>query len=327
MHLVFMTPSPDPAGGGSAFNAGLLPALRALGHQVETATAMPLASGALPIIDGMLLPDLEPHIEALAAQDAVVIVHHTSAKAGRDPTARNTIRDIERRMLPRLRRVITTSAPVAERLTADYGVAAPILLPPGLPDLPRSPGSGGPNSSGPSCHILSLGVLTPRKGHDRLLRALARLFDLDWTLTIAGDTQRDPLHAASIATLIQDLNLAARVTLLPDPTDEALAAGWNRADLFALASSWEGYPAAMAEALRRGIPVLALRVGGVPDLVPQTAGILCAPDDAPTLSKSLRRAIYDRTLRAALAEGAFHAGAALPSWDQQARAFLTILEG
>lgn len=320
MHLVFLTPEPAPPGGGTSFNDGLLPALRALGHTVDAGPALP--EGATPIIDGLALPDLEPQIEALAAQDAVVIVHHTSAKAGRDEAGREAVRAVERRMLPRLRRVIATSPAVAERLAQDYGVANPILLPPGLPDLPHSLGSGGPG-----CHILSAGVLTPRKGHDRLLRALAPLFDLDWTLTIAGDAARDPVHATGLAALVEELGLAKRVTLLPGPDVDALEPEWARADLFALASSWEGHPAGVAEALRRGIPVVAWAVGGVPAMVPQAAGMVCSPEDAPTFSKCLRRAIYDDALRAAMAEGAWEAGAALPGWPQQALAFQAILEG
>lgn len=319
MHLVFLTPDPPPPGGGTSFNDGLRPALRALGHTVDAGPAVP--EGAIPVIDGLALPGLEPRIEALAMQDAVVVVHHTSARAGRDD-APDAVREIERRMLPRLRRVVATSPAVAERLAQDYGVPSPILLPPGMPDLPRSPGSGGPG-----CHILSAGVLTPRKGHDRLLRALAPLFDLDWTLTIAGDGTRDPVHAAGLAALTGELGLARRVTLLPGPGAGDLEREWAQADLFALASSWEGHPAGVAEALRRGIPAVAWAVGGVPALLPHSAGMACAPDDAPTFSKCLRRAIYDRGLRAAMAEGAWRAGAALPGWPQQALAFQAILEG
>ena len=224
-------------------------------------------------------------------------------------------------MLPRLSRVIATSRPVAERLQVDHGLAdVPVLLP-GIAELARAGGSGGPG-----VHILSAGVITPRKGHDRLLRALSRLVDLEWTLTIAGDAQRDAVHAKSVAAAIEEHGLASRVTLLADPSDAALDAEWARADLFALASSWEAYPSGIAEALRRGIPVVGPSVGEVPAMVPHSAGILCPPDDAVTLSKCLRRAIFDLGLRAALAEGAWQAGQAMPGWPQQALAFLSLIE-
>jgi glycosyltransferase involved in cell wall biosynthesis len=320
MHLVLLTPSPDPAGGGSRFNAGLLPALRALGHTIDLRhDADDLPPGARPVVDGLLLPDLEGRI---VTGGAVAIIHHISAKAGQDKSAKDAVRAAEQRMLPGFARVIATSQPVAGRLQSDYGLLDVALLPPGQPDLPRSPGSGGP-----ACHILAAGVLTQRKGHHRLLQALARLTDLDWTLTIAGDARRDPAHARAVCALVDELALQSRVTVLPDATAGALEAEWARTDLFALASSWEGYPAGAAEALRRGIPVAATTVGEVPATVPMTAGILFPPDDVVTMSKCLRRAIFDTALRTALAEGAWQAGLAMPGWPQQALAFLSIIEG
>ncbi len=274
---------------------------------------------ARPIVDGLLLPDLEGR---LVPHEAVAVIHHTAAKAGQDKSAKDAVRAIEQRMLPGFGHVIATSHPVAGRLREGYGLDRVALLPPGQPDLPRGPGS-----AGPGCHILAPGVLTPRKGHDRLLRALARLTDLDWTLTIAGDARRDQAHAQSLAALVDDLQLQSRVTILADVSTEALEAEWARADLFALGSSWEGYPAGAAEALRRGIPVAATTVGEIPGIVPMTAGILFPPGDPATMSKCLRRAIFDTALRASLAEGAWQAGLAMPGWPQQALAFLSIIEG
>ena len=320
MHLVFLTPHPEPQGGGRDFNAGLVPALRALGHEVTVAHDLtsPLPVGALPVVDGMVLPALEPGFDAVLAHDPIAVIHHVSAAAGRDAARRDAIRAAEARMLPRIRRVVATSAPVAERLHAEFGVASPHILHPGLPDLPRS-------LTGP-CRILCAAVLTPRKGHDRLLRALARLTDLDWTLILAGDAQRDPAHARTIDALLDELDLRSRVTILQDPASASLDAAWQDATLFALASRWEGWPAAVAEALRRGIPVVALETPGITTLVPPSAGIVCAPGDEATWGKALRRAIYDTELRATLAEGAWTAGAALPGWPAQAAAFATLLE-
>ena len=321
MEIAFLTPLPEPDGGGSAFNAGLVPALRAQGHQVTVTDRLAEAPHGVPIVDGMLLPRLENEIEALLARDAVAVVHHVSAAAGRDMTARNAVGECERRMLPRLRRVVTTSRPVAERLAAQFGVAAPLLLQPGLPDLPRSTGSAA------GCAILCVGVLTPRKGHDRLLTALARLTDLDWSLTVAGDAGRDPVHADTLAAQVEALGLQNRVTLLRNPAQEELQPLWAGADLFATATGWEGYPAALAEAMRRGIPIVAPDLPGIEALVPPGAGVLHKPDDLATFGKCLRRVIFDHALRTELADGAWQAGAVLPGWDEQARTFVSILKG
>lgn len=321
MHLVFLTPSPEPPGGGQAFNAGLVPALRDLGATVDVRHSPDvLPRGAVPIIDGLLLPWLERAAEHLVALHPIVIVHHVSAAAGQDRSAREAVHAVERALLPRMRRVIATSTTVADRLVELYGLAPPALLRPGLPVLPRSPGSGG------ACHLLAAGVLTPRKGLDRLLQALARLTDLDWTLTIAGDARRDAAHAATLAPLAASLGLTDRVTLLPDPSPDALEAEWARTDLFLSASAWEGWPAAVAEALRRGIPAVATEVGETAAILPVHAGVLCRPDDMVTYGKCLRRAIFDTAFRAALAEGAWQAGQDLPGWETQARAFLGLLE-
>lgn len=323
MQLCFLTPTPEPPGGGSRFNAGLIAALARRGHQVlRGGDAAALPPEARPIVDGMLLPALEPAMDRLLQQDAVVVVHHVAAATGQARTLRDAVQAVEARWLPQVRRVIATSAPVAARLVADYGLQDVPVLAPGIDDLPRSPGSGGP-----ACRMLSVGVITPRKGHQRLVQALAGLTDLDWTLTIAGDAQRDPVHAQTVAALIDTTGLAGRVTLLPDPDDTVLEPAWRGADLFLLASSWEGYPAAVAEALRRGIPVVAEAAESVAAMVPQGAGIIAPKNDPVTFGKCLRRGIYDTALRHSLAEGAWTTGRALPGWPDQATLFETLLEG
>ena len=189
-------------------------------------------------------------------------------------------------------------------------MAAVDVVVPGAHDLPHNVAAGG------TCRILSVGVLTPRKGHDVLLRALARLRDLDWSLTIAGSAGRDTAHTAYLTALIPELGLTDRVRILADPDDATLDALWREAHLFALATRWEGYPAGVAEALRRGVPVVVTEGGGA--LVPMAAGAVCALEDEPTLSKCLRRVVFDAALRAEMAEAAWQAGRDLPGWPAQA---------
>ena len=120
-------------------------------------------------------------------EGAVGLVHHTTPLAGE--TERAAVRDAERSAVaaaaPGRRDQRARAGPIGGASSVCAGRIT--VMRPGVPDVPRSEGSGGDD-----CTVLAVGALVPRKGHDVLLRALARLFDLPWRLVIAGDAERDP---------------------------------------------------------------------------------------------------------------------------------------
>lgn len=320
MHLAFVLQDPSGTGPVTGYVRGLAAALRDEGHRVEVlpdADAIP--SDARPVIDAMLLAALHHQRDALVRRGAVALVHHPGA-AAIGPAAEQALAAV-RDWLPRFGRVVATSAPVAERLRDEFGVGRERLtvVVPGAPDVPRSPGSG---ASG--CAILAVGELAPRKGHEMLLRALARLPDLDWSVTIAGGASRDPAHVALLRQRAGLPGLADRARIIADPASDVLQALWEGADLFALATRWEGYPSAVAEALRRGLPV-ATTEGAAGALVPLGGGTICAVGDEASLSKCLRRVVFDADLRRAMADTAWQAGRSLPGWPSQAALFAGAL--
>ena len=192
---------------------------------------------------------------------------------------------------------------------------------PGSDPAPRSEGS---RSEIP--HLLSVGAVVPRKGFDVLVAALARLAELPWRLTIAGDLTRDPNEAAKLQASISQHGLSGRIEALGAVSPERLAALYNDADLFVLASRFEGYGMAYAEALSRGLPVIGTTAGAIPDTVPQEAGLLVTAGDVIALARALRSVVADADLRRRLSDAASEAAQKLPSWRQSGAIFAATLE-
>lgn len=107
-----------------------------------------------------------------------------------------------------------------------------------------------PSQRGSSPHVLTLGRMMPQKRYDRLLRAFAQMGDDRARLTIVGD---GPLRA-ELEGLATSLGIADRVRM-PGFVEDVLP--WLKdADLFVLSSDYEGFPAAVLEALACNLPVV-----------------------------------------------------------------------
>ena len=98
------------------------------------------------------------------------------------------------------------------------------------------------------------------------------------------------------------------------------------ADLFVLASRFEGYGMAFAEALAHGLPVVGTTAGAIPDTVPPDAGVLVEPNDVKALTRTLRMLIENPKERQWFASGALAAGAALPTWENSAKLLAGAIE-
>lgn len=284
-----------------------------------------VAPGSPVIIDGLAygaLPELAG--DYCRSRTVIALVHHPLAlETGLSTEAAARLLASERAALAGARHIIVTSGATARILVADYHVPPGriAVAPPGSDRVARARG----NAAGPLA-LLSVGALVPRKGHDVLVAALARVADLDWRLTIVGPRDRDPATAARLEAEIAALGLAERITLAGAVTPDRLAEYYAAADAFVLASRFEGYGMAFAEAASCGLPMIGTTGGAIPDTIRPGAGLLVPPDDIDALATALRRLIGDRALRQHLAEAAFAAADRLPTWESSAEIIAATIE-
>lgn len=179
--------------------------------------------------------------------------------------------------------------------------------------------------------LLSVGAVVPRKGHDVLVRALARLAHLPWECVCAGSLDRHPDHAARVLAGVEARGLSGRVRFTGECDAAALAGFYAACEVFVLASHYEGYGMVLAEALAHGLPIVSTTGGAIPETVPAGAAVLVPPGDDGALAGALA-ALLDgggrgvagdsgAEKRAALAAAARRHAATLPTWSGAAAAF------
>ncbi|MDJ0944755.1 MAG: glycosyltransferase family 4 protein [Kiloniellales bacterium] len=341
--LHFVLPG-DPATrtGGFIYDARIIEGLRARGIEVAVhslpdgfpapspavraqaaALFAALPDGARVVVDGLALGVLPGELAPEAGRlELIGLVHHPlAAESGLSPERRQALFDSETAALALVSQVVTTSRHTAEAL-APYGVPAERItpVPPGVEPAPLAAGSADGTLA-----LLCVANLVPRKGHDLLLGALARLEHLDWRLTCGGSPARDPDWSERLRRLCAENGLDDRVAFVGEIDDSRLEDLYHGADLFVLASHYEGYGMVFPEAVAHGIPVLATRTGGIPEAAPAEASILVPPGDLDALTAALRRLLAEPAAYAELRAAARGARAGLRRWSDSAALFAAAL--
>jgi glycosyltransferase involved in cell wall biosynthesis len=281
-------------------------------------------------IDGLALGALPELAAELAKRHPIIaIIHHPLAfEFGLSEAQKRALQLSETEALRHVSQVVANSSTTARDLTQYYAVS-PDMIEVVLPGTERTHrlkakvhGEEGPPKV---VHLLSVGSIIPRKGFDCLMEALHSLTDLPWTLSIAGDTSRNRLAHEQLLRDIDRFHFADRVRVLGAISDAELERLYISADVFVLASRFEGYGMVYAEAMAHGLPIVATTGGAIPDTVPTEAGVLVAPGDIAALGIALKNLILDAPYRARLSCGALEAAARLPTWDQSVQQFTAIV--
>jgi glycosyltransferase involved in cell wall biosynthesis len=279
----------------------------AAGERGEAALARAMAAvsdGACVLIDGLIASAspgvLVPQADRLRL---VVLVHMPLGHAA------------ERDVLAAAAGVVTTSAWTRGRLIALYGLpsAHVHVARPGVRAAPLAPGTAGGG------RLLCVAAVTPAKGHDVLVDALAAAADLPWRCTCAGSIGRDPTFARAVRAGAVELGLGTRLHFTGPLVGAELDAAYATADVLVLPSRAETYGMVLTEALARGLPVITAAVGGVPEaLGDERAGLLVPPGDSAALAAALRRWLTDAGLRERLRGAAAERRGSLRPWSATA---------
>lgn len=275
-----------------------------------------IPDGAVVLLDGLVastVPDvLQPETRRLRM---IVLMHMPLG----DQASADEVADVSARecaVLTAAVAVVTTSSWTRRRLLDRYA------MPPGKvhiaqPGVDIADRAAGTADGG---ELLCVAAVTPQKGHDVLLAALATVTDLSWRCVCVGSLNRDPRFADRLRRQAGGAGIGDRVRFTGPQTARELDGTYAGADVLVLASHTETYGMVVTEALARGLPVLATAVGGLPEALGRGAdgslpGLLVPPGNAAALAAALRRWLGDADLRQRLRHAAQERRLSLHDWS------------
>jgi glycosyltransferase involved in cell wall biosynthesis len=336
VHVVVPGGIDDPArpSGGNAYDRRICHGLAALGwdvheHAVDGGWPWPDAEAqrallrviaeipddAVVLIDGLIASTVPAVLVPHARRLVLVVLVHLPLGDGPPGHEVAEARSRECAVLAAATSIVTTSAWARDLLLDRYPLRPDnvAVAEPGADPAELAPGTtdGG--------QLLCVAAVTPHKGHDVLLAALAAVAQLPWRCVVAGTLDRDPGFVDLLYRRAYEAGIGDRISFAGPRTGKELERAYAAADLLVVPSLAETYGMVVTEALARGLPVIATAVGGLPDTLGRTAdgrrpGLLVAPGDAPALAAALSSWLRDAELRLDLRLAAQERRATLSGW-------------
>jgi phosphatidylinositol alpha-1,6-mannosyltransferase len=174
-------------------------------------------------------------------------------------------------------------------LLRDLGVATPAVTASPRIDLRDAPRYR-EDLAGRRHRILCVGRLVLHKGHDTLVRAVARLpAEVPWRVTLAGNGPR----RSALVRCIHANGADERIQIETDCDNASLAQCYEQAGMFVfpsleLPNATEGFGIALLEAMAAGLPIVASRCGGIPEALGYgSRGLLARPGDPESFARAI----------------------------------------
>ena len=270
------------------------------------------------LVDSIAAAFLAPWLPLRRPRRLMAVVHQPAGGIDHRPPGRWVQAWLDRFLYRRCEHVIVASPLLAAQFDRV------IVVPPGRDQQPGT--EAGDLRQGARAAALCVANWLPNKGILELLDAVAALPAGTLRLHLAGDERADTTYGQRVIRRLGDL--PGRVVRHGPCSDAEIGCLYRSADLFVLPSRWETYGTAYAEAMDAGLPVIGWRSGNLPYLVEDgKQGIVVTPGDIRALADALRTLAEDEAGRRRMAAAAARRAQTLPTWEQSAQQFFTILGG
>ncbi|TFB93556.1 glycosyltransferase [Cryobacterium sp. MDB2-10] len=316
----------DPArvSGGNVYDQHVRDGLRRSGWEVHMVPIPPddgmltgltlsrLPDGALALVDGLIAARESVALGLQATRLRLIVLAHMVTADSR-----------ERDAFRAAKRIIATSGWTRSEIITRHSHAAHDVV----VAYPGTDPAATTNASPAGDRLLCIGVVAPHKGQDLLIGALAHLTDVDgWTCTFVGSLDGAPGFVDELTRARHRARLTARAPFRGALVGTRLDSAYARTDLVVVPSRYESFGMVVAEAQARGIPVLASRIGGIPEaLSNESAGILVAPEDPRALEVALRHWLASPAQRSQLKAAAVAASRRARPWSATVAAIASTL--
>ncbi len=262
----------------------------------------------------------------------LALVHHLRCSEPAAPATRRFASLVERAALAGVDAVVCTSVTTSASVRQLVGRGTQVeVVRPGRELAEVEAGTADPaplrECTSPRLRALTVGHWTPRKGIIDAVRAVA-LASEEVGLDLVGETDHDPSYARLVWAEIDRLGLADRVRVHGCVPVGRLVELYRGSDALLLASWHEGYGMVLAEAMIAGLPIVATRVGAVPEVVRHGMEAELVPvGDVAALARALDRLVRDPGERRRRSRSALERAASLPTWEESCTRFAALLDG
>ena len=312
---------PEDQSGGYLYDRKIVGHLRDRGHQVFVytfpfETARVIKDDVEVLIEDELchadLVEFNLRLKRISPIPLIALVHHL--KYLEPVSHREEEREKERKFLMTCDALIANSSSTS-REVVELGIGLPTLV--AYPGCDRVAPAPDFRRQLPETivNLLFVGILIPRKGVHILLDALEELQSYPWKLGIVGDETLDASYVESLKE--KALKLGNRVAFLGRVSPGELSQIYLDSDLFVLPSYFEGYGIVVAEAVLHLLPIIASRVGGIPEIVRDgKEGILVPSGDKSALKQALQDFLEHPEHLGPFIEACAVRRRSLPTWQE-----------